>query len=191
MRMDGPNQSIEDTISTFERKVKQLKLEYEKYFLGTRPNEPAQQRSEVQKLATILAQEHIKNTAMRFRYNSVNSRYQAFKRQWDETCRQIDAGTYKRHVFKAKLKEREAGQAPAKAPARKAENPENKLDRLFGAYQEALAATGKNPKSVTREKLQAVIQKQEAALRQKLGCDEVSFRVVVQEGKVKLRAGAA
>jgi len=31
---------------------------------------------------------------------------------------------------------------------------------------------------------------QEAALRKKLGCDKVDFRVVVESGKVKLKASA-
>ena len=182
--------NLDDQLDTLDRKIKQLKLEYEKYFLGTRPNAPGQQRAEVQKMVLILSNERIRNTAQRFRFNSLNSRYQVFKRQWDETLRQIDAGTYKRHVFKANLRDRSSDEAKPLAPAR-AERGEDRIDRLLGAYREGLSATGANPQSVTREKLEQVIQKQEAAIRQKLGCDSVKFRVVVQDGKVKLKAAAA
>ena len=182
--------TIEEQIHNFDIKVKRLKLEYEKYFLGSRPNEPVQLRSEVKKLHLVISNTRIQNTALRFRFNSINSRFQAFRRQWDETCRQIDAGTYKRHVFKANLRDREK-QAPERPSRARGESSNEKVDRLLGAYQEALSATGANPKGVTREKLQRVIDKQEAAIKKKLGCDEVAFRVVVQDGKVKLKAGAA
>ena len=36
------------------------------------------------------------NTALRFKFGSICSRYQAFKRQWNEVLRQIEAGTYAR-----------------------------------------------------------------------------------------------
>ena len=34
------------------------------------------------------------------------------------------------------------------------------------------------------------IAKQEAAIKKKLGCDRVDFKVVVQDGKVRLKAAA-
>ena len=55
----------------------------------------------------------------------------------------------------------------------------------------AAASCGQNVKGLTPEKLQGVIERQEKALRQKLGCEKVNFRVVVQEGKVKLKASPA
>ena len=47
-------------------------------------------------------------------FTSICSRYQAFRRQWDETLRKIEAGTYERHRFKAKL----TGRGPAGHPRR-------------------------------------------------------------------------
>ena len=58
---------------------------------------------------------------------------------------------------------------------------------------EALHAIAADPFAgieVTPEKLRAAIQKQEAAVKEKLGCDRVDFKVVVQGGKVKLKAAA-
>jgi hypothetical protein len=51
-------------------------------------------------------------------------------------------------------------------------------------------ACGQSVSGLTEKKLQAVIAKQEAAVRQKLGCEKVNFRVVVEAGKVKLKASA-
>jgi hypothetical protein len=182
--------SIDEELKILETKVKQLKLDYEQYFLGTRPREPAMARAEVQKAIVRHSNTPIQNTAARFKFNSINARYQALKRQWDVTLRQIEAGTYKRHIFKADLHDRERTAAGGSASAA---NPSGRSDSsgdLFETYRDAALACGQNVKGLTPAKLQAVVAKQEAALKKKLGCDKVDIRVVVEGGKVKLKASA-
>jgi hypothetical protein len=182
----------EEELKMLEVKLNQLKLEYEKYFLGTRPTEPAQARSEVQKAVIRWSNTRITNTAQRFKFNSLNGRYQAFKRQWDNIIRQIEAGTYKRHVFKADLRDRERGIGTTGGPtggAKAATAGDGRAD-LFETYRDAMMATGQNASGLTPEKLQRALAKQEAAIKQKYGCDRVDFKVVVTDGKVKLKAAA-
>ena len=182
--------SQEEEIKILEIKMNQLKLNYEKYFLGTRPTEPAMDRAEVQKMMIKFSNTRITNTALRFKFNSLNGRYQAFKRQWDNILRQIEAGTYKRHVFKAKLHERERGIADGPGSKRpntaKGGNPTD----LFETYRDAMLATGQDASGLTPAKMQKAIAKQEAAIKKKLGCEKVDFKVVVQGGKVRLKAAA-
>ncbi|HKK51975.1 MAG TPA: MXAN_5187 C-terminal domain-containing protein [Myxococcota bacterium] len=184
----------EEELKLLEVRLNQLKLDYEKYFLGSRPTEPAMQRAEVQKIVIRWSNTRITNTALRFKFNSLNGRFQAFKRRWDDTLRQIEAGTYKRHVFKANLHDRERGLSdPAGAGRGSASGSSSAAgggDDLFESYRDAMLATGQNASGLTREKLQAAVTRQEAALKKKLGCDRVDFKVVVQGGKVKLKAAA-
>jgi len=182
--------TMEEDLLLLDKKVMQLKLDYEQYFLGSRPREPVLMRADVQKQIVRHSNTPIQNTALRFKFNSINSRFQAYKRQWDSVLRQIDAGTYKRHVFKANLHDRmrEAGsdvdpQSTGRAGGAGAPS-------LFDSYQEAARACGQNVSGLTPEKLDSVIRKQEAALRKQLGCEKVQFRVVVESGKVKLKASA-
>ena len=186
--MEAPSQ--DDEIKILEIKMNQLKLDYEKYFLGTRPTEPAMARAEVQKMVIRFSNTRITNTALRFKFNSLNGRYQAFKRQWDSILRQIEAGTYKRHVFKADLRDRERGIDPGAKPGAPKRGPENSKADLFETYRDAMLATGQDAKGLTPAKLQKAIQKQEAAIKKKLGCERVDFKVVVQDGKVRLKAAA-
>ena len=53
-----------------------------------------------------------------------------------------------------------------------------------------MLATGQSTSGLTAAKLQKAIAKQEAALKKKLGCERVNFKVVVQGGKVRLKAAA-
>ena len=180
---------IDEELQILEAKLKQLKLDYEQYFLGARPREPVMLRGEVQKQIIKHSNVPIQNTAARFKFNSINSRFQAFKRQWDNVLRQIEAGTYKRHVFKADLRDRNRGAAPRPKAGGGGSGGAGEPS-LFESYRDAAMACGQNVKGLTPEKLAAVVQKQEQAIRKKLGCDKVDFRVVVESGKVKLKASA-
>jgi hypothetical protein len=174
---------IEDELQDLDLKLRQLKIDYEHYFLGRHPREPANLRGEVQKRFLRLSGTPIRNTALRFRFNSLNSRFQAMKRQWDATLREIDAGTYKRHVFKADLRDRSNPITPSPTPS----SP-GKREDLFEAYREAARTCGQDVTKLTPAKLKSAIDRQEAALKKRLGCDQVNFRVVVSDGKVKLKA---
>jgi hypothetical protein len=193
---------IEDDIGMIEGKLNTLRLDYDQYFIGNRPREPVMARAEVQKLFTYYSQMPIQNTAMRFKFNSLTSRFFALKRQWDETLRKIEEGTYKRHLFKADLHERErmererrragskhAGPGAAESAPAAAPNDATPAEPdLFESYREAMRSTGQDVATLTREKLQKAIAKQESALRSQLGCESVKFRVVVEDGKARLKA---
>lgn len=184
----------EEELKLLEIKLNQLKLDYEKYFLGSRPTEPAMLRAEIQKIVIRWSNTRITNTAQRFKFNSLNGRYQAFKRQWDNTLRQIEAGTYKRHVFKADLHERERALRTASDPGSKrtgsGSGSSAAASDLFETYRDAMLATGQDASSLSREKLQRALARQEAELKKKYGCEKVDFKIVVKNGKVKVSAAA-
>jgi hypothetical protein len=101
----------------------------------------------------------------------------------------MEAGTYKRDIFKANLRGIERGTLPP--PPKRKDTGVTSADagsKLIDSYRDAATACGQNIKGLTAKKLQSVVDKQTAALRKKMGCKDVSFRVVVQDGKVKLKA---
>ena len=176
----------EEELRVLDSKLKQLKLDYDRYFLGSRPREPAVLRGEVDKLIAIYSNQAIRNSALRFKFSSICSRYQAFKRQWNEILRQMEQGTYGRHRFKADLHERERsdgveGAAPEPAPACDA-------DRLFEEYRAARERCGQETRSLTPAALDRVLAQQRETLRARFGDAELRFRVVVEDGRAKIKA---
>jgi hypothetical protein len=172
----------DEEMEILSRKLMSLKLAYDQYFLGSRPREPAMLASEVNKLVVVYANQAIKNTAMRFKFNSIVSRYQAFKRQWTDTLRKIEMGTYERHQFKAKLHERPAPQAePAASPAQDRKE-------IYSAFVEARQACGQSVSDLSASKLDQLLDKQERQLRKRYGDSQVRFKVVVENGRAKLTA---
>lgn len=141
-------------------------------------------RGEVDKLVVLFSNTPIQNTALRFRYNAICSRYQAHRRQWTETLRKIEAGTYARHRFKADLRERERHEGEPQGGAAPARGGD-----IFDEYRDARLACGQGVDNLTREKLDAMLQKQKKSLRERFGADaRFRFRVVVEEGKAKVKA---
>jgi hypothetical protein len=173
---------IESDLNLLDVKLKQLKNEYEQHFLGSRPREPQILRAEVQKMAAYYANVPIRNTAHRFRFNNLQARFFALRRHWDITVRKIDAGTYERHVFKARLHERDRPASADRPKPAGAGSPD-----LFEQYLEARRACGQSL-DVDRKQLGQALEKQRQAIRSRYGCEDVRFRVVVEEGRVKLKA---
>lgn len=179
---------IEEDLHSLEIKLSSLKRDYDQYFLGTRPREPVQLRGEVNKLIARLSNTHIPNTAARFKFSSLCSRFQAFRRQWDETLRQIEDGSYERHRFKAKLRRGE-GAAAGSRPARPAATERESAGDLYQSYVDARLACGESVKGLTREKLEKVVAEQRGKLGQQFGTDaRFAFKVKVEGGKARLKA---
>lgn len=176
----------EEELRVLDHKIKQLKLDYDRYFLGSRPREPVLLRGEVDKLIAAYSNQPITNSALRFRFSSLCSRYQAQKRQWSEILRQIEDGTYTRHRFKAALHERERdGRRPATGEAAKTTPGEG---HLFEQYRAARERCGQDTGKLTPEALERVLAQQREALRASHGNAEFRFRVVVEDGRAKIKA---
>ncbi len=179
--------SIEEDLKILETKITQLKLNYDRYFLGTRPREPMVERAEVDKQIGIYSNTSFPRTALKFRFSSINSRYQAFKRQWIETLRKIEQGTYSRHRFKADLHESDDAARPSRGGADQSAAGAD----LYRAYVQARKSCGQSVNGLSPAKLAATLAKQEAAVKKRYGNAEVKYRVVVEDGKAKLKVSRA
>lgn len=180
---------IDEDLILLDAKLKQLKLEYEQYFMGARKREPQILRGEVQKVVSYYANVPIRNTGHRFKFNNLRARFFAFRRHWEGTIRKIEDGRYEKHRFQAELhdRERQSG-AAGKAAAGPGPAGGQDVDQLFEAWVGAREATGQKTSGLTREKLQAQLEQQRSALRERLGVADVRFRVVVEDGRAKLKA---
>jgi hypothetical protein len=184
---------IEEDLMLLDARMKQLRTEYEQYFMGARKREPQLLRGEVQKIISYYANVPIRNTGHRFKFNNLRARYFAFRRHWDDTQRKIEDGTYDKHRFQAELHERERGILQEAAKPEKPAAPKggrNDLDQLYDAWIEARAKTGQPTAGLSREKLAAQLEQQTANIRERFGAEDVRFRVVVEDGKAKLKATA-
>ncbi len=92
---------VERLIGELEVAVDRLRSLYEQYFMGIEKLEPTVPRKDVDRRIHVLRKEQIRNTALRFRFQMLLQRYNTYQTHWQRICRDIENGTYKRHVIRA------------------------------------------------------------------------------------------
>src|SRR4051812_47774947 len=68
--------------------------------MGIERIEPGIARKDVDRRIYVLRREKIRNTAKRFKLQTIIQRYNTFQQYWQRICREIENGTYKRHLLK-------------------------------------------------------------------------------------------
>ena len=196
-------------LDALEKRIQTLKIAYDQYFLGIEKLEPAKERDDVNKLINELMGRFVRNTGAKFRRESLKAKFLSYGRYWDRILKQIEDGTYRGHRIKAKLHERERAEkeqpngngaeatSPAAAPVAAAPNAPpsgprpgagDAVQRIYEQYVAAKRKTNESVDGISKEKLASVLAQQAQALKQKYNCKSVEFRVVVEDGKTKLKA---
>jgi hypothetical protein len=126
---------LELQIGELDVAIDRLRSLYDQYFMGIERIEPAVPRKDVERKIHVLRKEQIRNTALRFRFQMILQRYNTFQSHWQRICREIENGTYKRHVYRADR--RRSAPPPAAEPEPVAPPPRDlaseleELDREF------------------------------------------------------------
>lgn len=175
---------IAEEIVVFEEKLNELVRKYEQYFLGLEKREPIKLLEEVDRTARRYVGVNIVNTMVKFKYNSLVARLHSYKQYWNRINREIEEGRYSRDKFRMGMHQqaRELPQTVATAPS----GPD--LDGVFATYLEARKACNLGTDTVSPAVLKATLEKQRASLQQKHNCANIEFRVVIEEGKPKIKA---
>ncbi|MFI5308089.1 MAG: MXAN_5187 C-terminal domain-containing protein [Polyangiales bacterium] len=92
----------EASLADAEIRLRRLRMLYDQWFHGLERAEPRVQRAEVDKLVAALRRAPQRNTALRFRFNQLVQRYTTYNTYWQRITRQIEEGTYKRDVLRAR-----------------------------------------------------------------------------------------
>lgn len=92
---------LDIALNELEVRVERLRALYEQYFLGIERLEPTVPRKDVDRRIWQLKRQKIRNTAKRFKLQTIVQRYNTFQQYWQRICREIERGTYRRHVLRA------------------------------------------------------------------------------------------
>ncbi len=93
---------VETLLSEVEKEIDRLNALYNQYFMGIEKLEPTIQRKNLERKIQQLRRQKIRNTALSFRLQMQIQRYNTQSNYWVRICRQIENGTYIRHVMLAK-----------------------------------------------------------------------------------------
>lgn len=101
---------FEQNLHDLEIKLERLKALYEQWFQGMERLEPTVPRKDVERRLQALRREIPRNTTLRFRFQQIVQRYTTYSAYWSRVARQIEEGTYRRDLLKARRQRQQARQ---------------------------------------------------------------------------------
>jgi hypothetical protein len=174
--------AIQDSIDRLDRSIRQLKIDFERFFSGGLPIPPEDSRHAVRQQLRSLRSKPILALVDRFRLSTLEARFNAL----DE-------------LFNRRMREQEEGSAAA--PRRLAPPTPRRYDPYRGIVvgdtppPEAIQALYRElydddtpTADANFRRFQTYLLGQMAAIRQRSGCAEVKFRVATEDGTLKLKA---
>ena len=182
--------SLEQELTRLEAELKQLEAEYNMFFAGRLPKPPWDTRARVEKTVKTMDRAYIRNTGDRFRFHTLQARFQAFIDLWDRGLRAREEGRpgpfaqqHKKEPEKRGAEDKILHVAAFRDPVREAD----KLEELYESLSEARKEVGEQ--QIPFHKFAELVKSQVKKLRD-TGSPEVAFRVAVKDGKVNFTARA-
>ena len=179
-------------IEVLEAELKRLEAEYNMFFAGRLPRPPWETRGRVNAMVKRIDNMRIVNYGIRFRFESLQTRFFAFVDLWDRGLKSREEG---RATGPFAASRTSIEKAPARAKDRIVtvttfSDPTREMEKVQELYQslvEARRETGQQ--GIPFDKFAELVQKQVGTLREK-GGEEVAFRVALKDGKVAFTARA-
>lgn len=179
-----------------EAEIKRLEIEYNLFFAGRLPKLPWDTRARVEALVKQYDRMHIQNTAERFRFQGLQSKFNSFCELWERNLKNRELG--RPGPQRARTPDASVPGAPppsaamtAAAPARPGavsvrdvDAETHKVQALHEEFNEARRRQGEP--EVSFERFRDVVKSQVSKLgREGTG---VAFRVSVKDGRVAFTA---
>lgn len=182
----GDRLDLRRELERLEKMIAELQVQYEQFFLGITPIMPDKLHNQVKRQIKTLMRAPFRTSAINFKLRSLESRYHTLNNRWQKTIKQKEEGTYFRDVFKAELREK------ALLEEAKAQTAEGKTERslvaLFNSYKSALEKQTGSQQDLDYQRFKKSIIQRAKDFKQKNGTKKLSFKVVVANGKVKVKA---
>lgn len=185
------NQQYTTLLQETEAQLERLRVLYDQYFQGIERRPPVEARANFERMLNTLRRERPKNTALRFRFQGLTQRLNTYQALWTRVLKQIEEGTYKRDLARARAR-REAPKSvrPAAAPPQAAPASTFSDDDLRRVYESYVQARGKNNERTDNVRFDAVansIRGMLPKLQAKHEGKRIDFEVVVKNGRVGLK----
>ena len=184
--------TVEDRLTRLEEDIRRLKVEYDIYFNGGSKRPPYDTKLRVESQLKRLGDDRSLNFGQRFHYNSLATRYNAFREVWRRTLKGREEG---RDAFTAHRAAREAAEKETRFKASKfcCADVRHDVQTIKGAYDalmDAKRTCGEAGQDLSFAKFHRLVVERTEALKEKVGSDRMVFSVDVEGGHVSFKAKA-
>jgi len=189
----GGVEAIERDLDELELSIRKLQIEWDKFFGGVERIPPHDLKRRTEKLIREYVGAEIRNSAIRFRYQSLSARYSTYNELWQKRLRAIEEG---RPWHGPKVvapppppPKSRAAEGSAASPYRVANQlgDAETVKKLFDQFVDARQKSGETG-AVKFESFQKLIAQQTSRILTSKGAKAVDFRLETKDGKVSLKA---
>ena len=181
--------SIDDQLTRLEDDIRRLKIEFEIFFNGCSKKPPYDTKGRVDTMVKRLGDDRTLTFAQRYRFNSLSSRYNAFRDLWRRTMQGREEGRDAKANARANAKEQAVADfRRTEFVCKDAHKDVELVKNIYTALVEAKKVCGEAVEDFSFPRFHRLIASQADGLKERLGCDRVSFSIDVSGGHVTFKA---
>lgn len=183
--------TVDDQLTRLEEDIRRLKIEFDIFFNGASKRPPYDTKGRVETVIKRLGDDRTLNFAQRYRYNSLASRYNAFRDLWRRTMQGREEGRDPASAARATAKQ-EAAESFERTSfvCDDASRDVETVKKIYGALVEAKKMCGEPVEDFSFPRFHRLIAAKADTLKESLGCKRVCFSVDVDKGHVSFKAKA-
>jgi hypothetical protein len=178
---------IQRDLEVLETELKKLEAEYNMFFSGRAPRPPWETRRRVETLVRRWDRDHIETAGDRFRFQTLQARFQKFVELWDRGLRAREEGRpgpFAQPAPKAPPKKDQQEDKSKVLYVTAFKDPMHEMDKLHTLYDNLMEARRQIGDDVVPFHRFAALVKDQVTKLRDTGSPEVAFRVAVKDGKV-------
>lgn len=163
-------------LDNLESIIEGLKKKYDLFFQGLLRAEPVKERNELEMTIRRMGQRNIPNTSDQFRFNTIQARFHTYMNMWNRIVTGIEEGRI----------ERDSGGRVAfhsHGPV-----DEENMNATFLDFLNAKKDLAEPCEGIEFSAFRKKLFDRALDIAEKQGCKKVEFKVVVEDGKAKIRA---
>lgn len=209
-KVEKVDRQLAGDLQEIEQQMFLLKINYEKYFSGLERVEPLRERDLIKRRIADIHENPIRHPGLRFKFQQLKARFSSMELYWNRNLVMIERGTHPKFKFRADLHDKvrrglaekaTGATAPAAAAEamtaeqeevlrrrqEQAEREERAYKLVYDKYLEARGKCGQST-DLSFEAVREALRKQVRQIKSTYNVDSVKFRIVVEEGRAKVKA---
>ena len=183
--------TIDEQLTRLEDDIRRLKIEFDIFFNGASKRPPYDTKGRVETMYKRLGDDRSLSYAQRYRYNSLASRYNAFRDLWRRTMQGREEGRDAMASARATAKQQAVAEFQKTSFVCEDAHKDVQLVKdVYEALMEAKKVCGEPVEDFSFPRFHRLVASQADVLKQRLGCERVSFSIDVEGGHVSFKAKA-
>jgi hypothetical protein len=181
--------TVDEQLTRLEDDIRKLKVEFDIYFNGAAKRAPYDTKNRVETNIKRLGDDRTLSFAQRYRYNTLATRYNAFRDLWRRTMKGREEGRDPMSAARASARMTAGDEAsPAIFLCADGHRDVATVKSLYEALIEAKERCGESTNDISFPRFHRLVASKTDNLKERFGCERVQFSVEVEGGHVTFKA---